>query len=394
MSKIILEISLLLLVLFFGFSSTSFGFQLLPALHEENFVNKYRFGYIEANKVGTGLFSWTPELEIGDFSMAMDFNFPIGDSKPYGTENIVLRKAEYDGGVFGVCYGILDDLTFGPGLLMKKYNSWSRGPLILSNWQTGVTGFYSAGILEIEGFGAWNNVYGLRLSEELIYSLTLGQSIIADADGMKIESMGGGGAREYPAMVGYSIDARIPVVFDFELYSEIAHLAGHGSGYSAGLLWGFKRIFAAATIRMERRFIDHNFIPNYFDSDYEINPIDIDAYTAFSEIKDGILVELRAQAPGVAFLDVIYEKYEGSDPIFTQEATLKLFNFFISTYFKQPNFHDFRELDFDEGTIFKGSVGYKVSNSITVYSSYKKAYNPFLGQIDETNFFEVELIII
>ena len=393
MSKIILEISVFFLILFFGFNSTSFGFQLLPDLQEENFINKYRFGYIEVNKVGTGLFSWTPELEIGDFSLAVDFNLPMGDSKPYGTENIVLRRAEYDGGVFGICYGILDDLTFGAGLLMKKYNSWSRGPLILNNRQTGVTGFYSADILEIEGFGAWNNVYGLRLSEELMYSLTLGQSIIADADGMKIEAMGGGGAREYPAMVGYSVDARIPVIFDFELYSEMAHLGGHGSAYSVGLLWGFKRIFAAATVRVEKRFVDHDFIPNYFNSDYEINPIYIDDYSASKERKDGILVELRTQAPGVAFLDVIYEYYEGSDPTFTQEATLKLFNFFISAYFKQPSFHDFRELDFDEGTIFKGSVGYKFSNSITVYSSYKKAYNPFLGQIDETNFFEVELVI-
>ncbi|MCX5726497.1 MAG: hypothetical protein NT030_04885, partial [Candidatus Saganbacteria bacterium] len=332
MNKIMLRPALILLILIFGFGSCpSSALQLFQSLNkEETFLNEYRFGYIDVGTKGTGIVSWTPEIAIGDFSAGADLNLLLGATKPYGAENFVLKKMEYSGGIFSFSYGVLDDITFGQGLLIKKFNSWSRGPLILSNMQTGLTGTFSTDTFGIQGFGAWNDLYGLELSEVLPFEITLGQSVVGDTNGMVIEKLGGGGENKYPSMVGYSVDVRVPAGYGFELYSEAAHLGNYGNGFSMGLLWGFQRILAAATFRIERRIIDHNFVPNYFDSDYEINPVDIDPYSATGKNKNGVLAEIRAQAPGIAFLDIIYEYYEGSDPVFTQEATIKLFNFFIS----------------------------------------------------------------
>ena len=83
-------------------------------------VGGISIGYVKVGSEEVGNLAWHPDLRMGPFGMGADINVALGQNKPAGYEHVVLRYAEYDDGMKGLRYGIIDNLTWGHGLLISN----------------------------------------------------------------------------------------------------------------------------------------------------------------------------------------------------------------------------------------------------------------------------------
>lgn len=344
-------------------------------------------GYIKAGSAEVASLSWRPDLKIGPLTLGLTINAPLGKDKPEGYESIVLRSAEYNDGKRGLKYGILDNVTLGKGLLMKNYSTRYTGPIIQNNSQTALSGFIKTERVGFEFLSTWSHIYALRLTEQVSPYLILGQSYIADSDGVTVTQTSGT-KKVYPAVSGYGFDAAVPLPLNLEGYGEIAGLVDHGQAATIGISWGYEALVFSAYFNAGYRFIDKKFVPGIFNVDYETDPVDFASYEANSQSKDGYLAELKGQMAEILKINATYENYRGSNPNLYAEASAALANLSVSAYFKQPNFQDFRSLSFEQGAVQGGSIGYKINSFTTIIAHYKKAYDPTLGKVIESQYYE------
>ncbi len=354
----------LLLFLFFCSSSSA----------ESAIKNIFSLGGIRIATSEISVLSLRTYIESGDFVFAGDGNLFVTERKSPSFESLVLRTAEYDNGTFGIRFSPLSNITFGSGLLIKNYSGTVAGPILLNNQQIGAKSYYISNIFAYEAFGTSSHIYGVRFSQDFQF-LSLGESYVAD-----------------PNIFGYSVDFTIPLGFDTYLYGEAARLKEYGSGTSLGILWGYNLILVGASARVERRFLDSDFIPEYFNSEYEINPIDLLMVRETTFRKDGILAEVRATLLGSANFNIVYENYEGSNYIFGSDLSLNLFDILVlGAFVKQPAFKNFRTVSGAQGDAVGGGIELRLTESITLAGNYKKVYNPTDKCVDESTYIEAKL---
>lgn len=359
---------------------------------ESTFDYGVSIGLVKFDSASMGLFSWRPNLEFGPLTLSLDVNLPLGDQRPSQFESAVVRYADLTTEIFGIRYGILEDITFGYGLLLNDYSTTIKGGITLNNRQVGLRTYYKGDLISSEILGTWSGLYGIRLTER-IYFFTFGQAYLVDTDGVAILKTDGT-FKNFPPQSGYSLDVGVPILPGTELYAEMAHLNNHGSGYSAGFKLGSDLYFLKTSFKIERRFIESNFVPGYFNAQYEIDPVDLNSAEATGEKKDGYLAELLASTFGIGRLGIIYENYNGSNPALSGDAFLDLgFPWFVSIFLRQPNFKDFRSLTVEEGAVLGGDLGYRINPYTNFTIHYKKAYDPALGKVIEGATYAVLLFL-
>jgi hypothetical protein len=354
-------------------------------------TNSIGLGYIKAGSAEVGAISWRPDLSLGAWALGFDANIPLGDKKPEGFDSIVFRFAEYNDGQKGLRYGVLDNVTWGRGLLMKNYSTRIAGPITQNNQQTAIKGFFNAERVGVQFMSTWSHIYAVRLTEKVNPMLTLGQSYITDADGPSIKQPDGS-TINYPSVSGAAVDASVPLPLNFEGYAEAAHLISHGTATTIGINWGLEALIFSAGFDAGYRFIDQKFVPGYFNTDYETNPINLSSYEAAGQSKDGYVAELKLLASNLFKMNALYESYKGSNTTLTANAETEIDKIYASVYFKQPNFQDFRSLTLEQGAIVGGSIGYKINPNMILITSYKKAYDPVLGKVIESQYYEVKMV--
>jgi len=358
---------------------------------QSNVSNGISLGYIKAGSAEVGVVTWRPDLSLGTWSLGFDANLPLGDKKPEGFDSIVFRSAEYNDGQKGLRYGVLDNVTWGRGLLMKNYSTRIAGPITQNNQQTAIKGFFNAERVGVQFMSTWSHIYAVRLTEKVNPMLTIGQSYITDTDGPSIKQPDGS-TINYPSVSGAAVDASVPLPLNFEGYAEAAQLINHGTATTIGINWGLEAFIFSAGFDAGYRFIDQKFVPGYFNADYETNPINLSSYEATGQSKDGYVAELKLLAANVLMINALYESYKGSNTTLTANAETEIDKIYASAYFKQPNFQDFRSLTLEEGAILGGSIGYKINPNMMLIASYKKAYDPVLGKVIESQFYEAKMM--
>ncbi len=357
-------------------------------------TNAISVGYIKAGSSDAWSLSWRPDFKFGAWGLGFDFNAPLGNVRPDGYESFVFRYAEYDDGQKGLRYGFLSGVTWGHGLLVKNYSTRIGGPIIASNNQMGIRGYYNWDIYGLSVLNTWSHIYGVRVTEkvkpvEFLPMLTLGQGYIVDSDGVSVKQTNGT-TRNFPSQAGFEVDATMPLPLGFNGYAEYARLMNYGQGGAFGVDWGIDLMAFAATFDVGYRMLGSEFSPGYFDLDYEINPTDLTSIAASS--RNGYFAEFRGIASDYLQMQIMYEAYHNSNTALWAEATTKpRDDIFASAYYKQPKFIDFKSLSLEEGAIIGGKVGYKVNPYTTVITHYKKAYDPTAGKVVETQYYEVEL---
>ena len=353
--------------------------------------NGISLGYIKAGTAEVAAISWRPDLKVGPWALGLDVNLPMGDKKPEGYDSIVFRYAEFNDGQKGLRYGILEGVTWGKGLLMKNYSTRVAGPITQNNQQTAFNGFLNADRVGVQFMSTWSHIYAARLTERVNPMLVLGQSYITDADGPSIKQPDGT-TIHYPSVSGAALDASVPLPLNFEGYAEAAQLFGHGTGLTFGINWGMEALVFAAAFDAGYRSLDNKFVPGYFNADYETNPVNLSSYEATGQSKNGYIAELNLLAGKFFKANALYEAYNGSNAALTAAAEGEMDKLYAQIYFKQPNFEDFRSLTYEQGAITGGALGFKVNPNTLLVVNYKKAYDPVLGSVVESQYYEAKLL--
>ncbi|MFH1683983.1 MAG: hypothetical protein ABIA67_03785, partial [Candidatus Margulisiibacteriota bacterium] len=266
-------------------------------------------GYIKVGTKEVGTAAWHPDFKIGPWGMGADVNIPLGKDAPDNYQNAVLRYLEYDDSKKGLRYGILDNVTWGHGMILDNYSTRLYDPSpLLHNEQLAFKGYVDMDSYVVRGLATRSNIYGIRVEERINPMLTLGQTYVTDTDG--ITPVGTTSAQKVSAV---GIDASVPLPLNFEGFAEYAQLVDHGSGFGAGVSWGYDLMVASATFLAEYRMMDKGFVPGYFDADYEYNPINLASAEASGNVKNGYVAKLGISALGLASLNVAYENYNDSN---------------------------------------------------------------------------------
>lgn len=344
-------------------------------------------GYLKVGTDEVANLAWHPDFKLGSWGLGFDVNTTLSETRPPGYENFVMRYVEYDDGKRGLRYGIIQNLTWGHGLLMKNYSTVATGPVLLNNEQLAFKGYVDMDQYVVRGLKTGSGIYGVRVEERVHPMLTLGQTYLNDSDGVTLA-----GTTEIQKVSAYAVDATVPLPYGFEGYAEYAHLVDYGSGFSSGIGWDQDFFIVQANFLAEYRFLDNNFVPGYFDSDYEINPVNLSSAEASGNVKNGYLAQVGLKVMDMAYLKLVYENYNESDAGIEGELFAKLpQDIEVTGYYKQPNFVDFRSLTLEEGAIIGGSVAYPINPFTKVIVHYKKVYNPSTQQIEESQYYELRL---
>lgn len=374
----------------FCFICLLFSF-LIPVISFADSDKNISVGYIKSGSSEIGIISWKPDIRLGTWSLGFDINFPLGQNRPSDFDSFVFRYAEYNDRRKGLRYGVVDNLTWGKGLLMKNYSSRISGPINQNNTQAAFLGFLNADRISFKVLSTWSHIYALHLSEQINPMLTLGQSYITDVDGVSTK-LSDGTTINNPSISGFGIDATVPLPLNFEGYAEAAQLSGYGSGLTFGLNWGFDAMAFSAMFDASYRTFDQKFVPGYFNSIYETNPINLSSYEASSYGKNGYIAEINLLVSKSLKMNALYEYYNGSkNASLNANVSGEYDKIAISGYFTQPNFQDFRSLTLEQGAVVGASVGYKINPTAIIVTHYKKYYDSSLGKIVESQYYEMKL---
>jgi len=401
MKKIVLCFSVLLLLVVVAYAET-LPLEVLPITTKvssgtnvptqlQSNIGGLSIGFIKVGTQDVTTLSWHPDLKFGPWGFGADLNLGLGSNIPTGYENLVVRYVEYDDSQKGLRYGILDGVTVGHGLVMRNYSTRNINQVLLANEQMGLKGYVDLDRYAVRGMMTKSNIYMGRVEERINPVLTLGQYYINDSTGRTVTQVGGG-TRQFPAVAAVGADASIALPANMEVYSEVGSLINHGSGLSAGFSWAYDIMVANTFFLAEYRLMDKGFVPGYFGVDYETNPIDLASAEATGQAKNGVFTQLGINALGLASLSAIYESYQGSNSALTADLNAKAsdqVNF--HGYYKQPNFVDFRSLDLSQGAILAADVTYKMNQNTSLIYHYKKAFDPTLGQVVSTQYYEIGL---
>src|SRR3989339_612760 len=349
---------------------------------------------ISYTRVGTSdvmSLTWRPDFKYGFWSTGFDVNVALGANKTTDYQNVVFRHVEYDDTQKGLRYGVLDGVTIGHGLIMKNYTTRKGPAIMLNNDQLGFKGHLDFDRYVVRGMATKSNLYYARVEERINPMLTLGQYYVTDTTGRTI-SLSGSGVKQYPSVSAVGLDALMPLPLNFEGYAEAGQILNHGSGVSAGLSWAYDLMVAHASLSVEYRIFDKGFVPGYFGSEYEFNPIDLASVEAASKPRNGFLAQFGLNALGLAKLGVAYESYTDSNSALSVDLTAKLNEqVFVRGYCSQPNFVDFRSLSLEQGAVMGADVAYKLNANTSLITHFKKQFNSSTGQVEEAQYYEISL---
>jgi len=349
-------------------------------------------GYLSTTGGQVANFTWRPSFQFHNLGIGLEMDLPVGEGRPVGYENLVLRYLDYQGVRFGVRYGALENVTLGHGLLMKNYSNNLTGPLLHNNRQNGVRAHWDDNAWRLEGITTGTGIYAVR-GEQWLDMFSLGVYVIRDTDGVTTTT--GSGTTVLPSLTGYGVDATIPTMIPaVDLYAEYAQLSGFGSGLTSGVKWGYDFLIVKALARLERQQFDANFAPSLFNAEYEINPLNFAAYRAAGVAREAVVGELDLMFLNYVSAHAVYESFSGATP--SARADFKVSDFFIpgyriSGYAIAPNLRSFRSLTLEQGLVYGARVGYKINSATEIIVHYKRAYNPTLGQPEDTTYYSLAI---
>ncbi len=355
------------------------------------FANAGGFGIVNNGGVSAPVFRWTPDFKYGALGIGLDINVPLYNGDQVGIDNMVVRYLEYATTDWGARYGLISNVTYGAGLMMSNYTTVLKGGLIPSDQQAGLRAYYKKDIYSLEVLGTWSRVYGARATQQVLPYLTFGQYFVCDADGIT-QIRPDGTQKVFPSQSGWGVDAMAPFFLNSVLFAEYAKLNNYGGGLSAGISAGYDLALARLNFKAEKRYLDKDFVPEYYNEEYETNPVDIVSYEAAGISRDGYKVSMTGDVLNTAKFWAVLEGYNGSNSALKAEASANLGSqYFAAAGYYQPNFVDARSLDLREGAIITTKLGYKVNPFTQVIANAKRAYDPDQGKVVVTQWYEVAL---
>lgn len=215
-----------------------------------------------------------PRFSYNDISFAYDLTF-------YFDENNNLRKTDWDSAddfirkIYYVYYGkpgeglsarveMIDDLSLGSGAIFRNYCGSLRYPLLdkklgaVATYDTGYEDYVKLFVDDIASPGIYAASFEIMPHDHV----QVGAQIVSDN---KVNT----GLRNENVTIG-SLHVGIPLSSrynsKFKIYEEIAKIRNFGTGMHTGVVAEMTDF----TFKTEFRVMGSNYVPNYFDTLYEM----------------------------------------------------------------------------------------------------------------------------
>jgi hypothetical protein len=233
-------------------------------------------------------FSLTPDFTFGKIGVGLNIELLFNNSDGFKFRDTgwnegagVLRAIRYarygwKGDPFYLRLGTLDAATLGHGSLMWYYSNGSsyddRKLGFEFDIDFGAIGFESvaSNILSVEIYGGRLYYRPLMTSQIPVFEdLEFGASFVTDRDPDNLNDT-------EDDVLAWSLDVGFPVLksdcFTTTVYFDFAKFDGFGSGQVVGLDFGFPEMASwfSLAAKIERRFLGDQFLPNYFNTLYEL----------------------------------------------------------------------------------------------------------------------------
>ncbi len=233
--------------------------------------------------------SLRPELAFGKFGIGFDIPFR------YNMDSGEIRDADWDESYdyfrviryvryghkrdkFYSRIGVLDASRIGHGFIMNFYNNEminydARKIGLELDIDAGSYGFESStsNLGRAEIFGGrvyYRPLYNTTIP--IIRNFAIGGSYVTDVDPDSRRDTD-------DAVSVYGADIELPIIktslFNTIIYSDWAKIKDHGDGTAVGVELSLRGLMStfSITAQLERRFLNDEFLPNYFDAFYELD---------------------------------------------------------------------------------------------------------------------------
>lgn len=294
----------------------------------------------------------TPDIGFAKFGLGLDLNLEFTPDGKLRDENYktasqvlsIIRYVRYgkkNDDIYARI-GAVDYYTLGQGNLLYNYNNSTS----FDNRKTGLnldidmgkwgfesilSDFAAGGIVGVRGY-----VRPLRFSESaakipILNNLQVGVSFAGDFNDKAAVLQGGYNAnnefmatKKENSVSGYSVDLGLPVIsndmLNLTVYTNYTKLANYGSGVNTGLMVSLDGLgIVKLSTKLERRFNEGKYLPNYFDALYEVERFrtvngapagKIMQLESITETDNGWFGAIRADIANYA---VIYGSYQRLD---------------------------------------------------------------------------------
>lgn len=393
-----------------------------------------KFGYTQIDDVKYIGFRIQPEISIWKIGFGLDI--PL----LYDFENNRIRTEEFHGGVsylrlinyvrYGrkkqdpifVKVGVLNGAYLGFGILLNNYSnsiSYEKRTVGLSfdllfNEKYGIEGLYSdlnAKSLNLLALRPYYKPFG-HLKIPIIRTLETGVSIVTDHDQTGLNSGNEQSNLLQSGMTGLAADVGMFLIntrfIDWSIYAQYGRLLsnkelkensgtfsglsqtiidnyGDGSGISVGTAARMRFIFNIFEVsaRLERIWYQDNFIPQFFDVNYQINkdakiamiPLASSSQGIYGALQADLLTKIKVGG-GLLIPDQIDEAHPAS-LFLSLDAPDLIPNTWIKGYYQRGNITDLKDvLKLDENAQADVIVAYKIFKVIVAGVDYRWTFVP------------------
>jgi hypothetical protein len=320
-------------------------------------------GYFSDKTHSNSILSVSSDYSSGNYSLGYTVNANLSD-KNYGLESIVVRYFENDDGTLGIRYAPIEDMSFGYGLLLNDLNTLYYQPPFFQNEHSGLRLYYDYGDFMLESFGTYSHLYGVRIKDYRIFNLNIGIEYLSDTNQTSREGFG---------RVSSGAHVELPLTDSFSLFCEAANTSNGGEGNIAGVIFDYDLIFAFSRVSIGAASFNSLFVPGYFTSGYDINPVDFSSLEAKGDRRYGTMINLDSGILGLIDLHLSNENYtDGGSATSGSILVTPIDRVNITGYVKELSFLDFRTIKGKDANMVGGSVEYKIVNGMSVSVNYKK----------------------
>jgi hypothetical protein len=321
-------------------------------------------GYFSDQKIASGVLSLNGDFSTPDISYGILLNANLS-GRNYGLESAVIKYLEYDEGKLDVSYSPTEDMNFGYGILLNGLSTNYYQPAFMTNRQCGLTVDYDLGDFVIEGVGTYSHLYGISLKDYSLFNMNFGLEYLSDTNMVSREGYGRSACGAY---------VELPLTEGFNLFAEGAGTSNGGEGSVAGLSIDYDLFFAFSRISVAGASFNDRFIPGYFTSGYDLNPVDFTSLESEDKRRYGTIVTFDTAILG--FIDLNYENENYTDGGSANSGSFLITPFGglnITGFVKELSFLDYRAIQGKDSNLVGGAIEYNIGSGIYASLNYKKS---------------------
>ncbi|MFH1710659.1 MAG: hypothetical protein ABH860_06340 [bacterium] len=321
-------------------------------------------GYFSDPKLTSGTLSLNGDFSSQDIFYGIVLNANLS-GQDYGLESAVVKYIEYDDMTLGIRYAPIEDMSFGYGMLLNDLNTMYYQPAHLMNEQCGLRVYYDFNDFVLEGMGTYSHLYGIRLKDFSFLNMNFGFEYLSDANMVSREGYGRAACGAY---------IELPLTDEFSFFGEGAGTSSGGEGNMAGASFDYDLIFAYSKLKVAAVSMNDRFIPGYFTSGYDLNPVDFSALESEGRRRYGTMSSINMGLLGYIAFDYMNENYtDGGSANSGSFLIVPVDRLNITGFIKELSFLDYRAVKGKNSSLVGGTIEYKMRNGIHSSLNYKKS---------------------